>query len=150
MPTPARPDVRHIVATHIHDLIALTLGANRDAAETANGRGLRAARLSTIKAYIARRLGNSDLSIGEVAMRQRVTPRYVQMLFETEGTTFSEFVLYARLSRAYRMLTDPRSANRLIISVALDVGFQDLSYFNRTFRRCFGDTPSGVRAAALD
>jgi transcriptional regulator GlxA family with amidase domain len=50
--------------------------------------------------------------------------------------------------RAHQMLTDPRLANRPVISVAFDTGFQDLSYFNRTFRRRFGGTPSEVRAAA--
>jgi AraC-like DNA-binding protein len=139
---------RHLAATHIRDLIALALGATRDATEIANGRGLRAARLSAIKAHIADRAARPDLTIGEIALRQRVTPRYVQMLFEAEGTTFSEFVLNTRLMRAHQMLTDPRLANRPVISVAFDTGFQDLSYFNRTFRRRFGGTPSEVRAAA--
>jgi AraC-like DNA-binding protein len=30
--------------------------------------------------------------------------------------------------------------------VAFDAGFGDLSYFNRVFRRCYGSTPSEVRA----
>jgi AraC-like DNA-binding protein len=143
----SEPNVRHLTALHIRDLIALALGATRDATELANGRGLRAARLRAIKADIANNLGRPNLTIGEVALRQRVTPRYVQMLFEAEGTTFSEFVLNTRLLRAHRMLANPSFAGRPIISVALDAGFQDLSYFNRTFRRRFGDTPSGVRAA---
>jgi hypothetical protein len=33
----------------VHDLTALALGASRDAAEIAKGRGLRAARLNAIK-----------------------------------------------------------------------------------------------------
>jgi AraC-like DNA-binding protein len=147
---PTKPDVRHLVVSHVHDLIALALGATRDAAETAKGRGLRAARLSAIETYIARHLGEANLSIQRIAARNGVTPRYVQMLFETKGTTFSEFVRDSRLLRAHRMLTDPRYLRRSIISVALEAGFQDLSYFNRTFRRRFGDTPSGVRAAASD
>lgn len=148
MPTLGKPDVRHLAAAHIRDLIALTLGTTRDAAEIANGRGLRAARMHAIKVDIAEHVCRPNLSIGEIALRQRVTPRYVQMLFESEGTTFTEFVLGARLVRAHRMLTDPRLAGRPIISVALDTGFQNLSYFNRTFRRRFGGTPSEVRAAA--
>lgn len=147
MPNLGDPDTRHLAAAHMRDLIALALGATRDAAEVAKGRGLRAARLRAIKADIADGFARPGLSIDEIAVRQRVTPRYVQMLFETEGTTFTEFVLDARLLHAHRMLTDPRLADRPIISVALDSGFQDLSYFNRTFRRRFGDTPSGVRAS---
>jgi AraC-like DNA-binding protein len=140
------PEVRHLVATQIHDLIALAVGASRDGAEIARGRGLRAARLRAIKADIAASLHRANLSVDELAASQRVTPRYVQMLFESEGTTFTQFVLAERLLRARRMLTDPRLADRSITSVAFDVGFQDLSYFNRTFRRRFGATPSDVRA----
>jgi AraC-like DNA-binding protein len=70
------------------------------------------------------------------------------MLFENEGTTFSEFARNARLSRAYRMLRDPRFADRSISTIAFEAGFSDLSYFNKVFRRRFGGTPSDVRAAS--
>jgi AraC-like DNA-binding protein len=43
------------------------------------------------------------------------------------------------------MLCDPRLAARSISSVAFEVGFGDLSYFNRAFRRRYGATPSEVR-----
>jgi AraC-like DNA-binding protein len=124
------------------------MGATRDAAEIAKGRGLRVARLRAIKADIAERLAGPDLSVETVALRQRVSPRYVQMLFEQEGTTFSQYVIGQRLARAYRMLTDPRLADRSITSVAFDAGFGDLSYFNRMFRRCYGGTPSEVRESS--
>src|SRR5215813_10112054 len=41
--------LRQLVVTHVHDLVALALGASRDAAEVAKVRGLRAARLHAIK-----------------------------------------------------------------------------------------------------
>jgi AraC-like DNA-binding protein len=74
-----------------------------------------------------------------------LTPRHVHRLFEAEGTTFSQFVLGERLARACRMLTDPRFARQTITEIALAAGFGDLSYFNRTFRRRYGVTPSEVR-----
>ena len=83
-----------------------------------------------------------------MAARQRVTPRYVQLLFESEGTTFSQFVLEQRLARAHRMLGDPRCAAWTIIAIAFTAGFGDVSYFNRAFRRRYGATPSDVRAHA--
>jgi AraC-like DNA-binding protein len=141
-------ELQSLAVTHVYDLFALALGATREAAEIANGRGVRAARLRAIKMDLAANLGRADLSITAVAARHGVTPRYVQMLFEIDGTTFSQFLLGQRLDFAYRMLTGPRFADRPIGSIAFDVGFNDLSYFNRTFRRRFGATPSDVRAAA--
>jgi AraC-like DNA-binding protein len=136
------------VVAHIHDLIALSIGAARDAAAAAEDRGVRAARLRVIKADTARNLADCELTVTAIAARQRVTPRYVHKVFESEGVTFSEFVLGRRLAAAYRLLTDPRFDYRAIASVAFDCGFADLSYFNRTFRRRYSATPSEVRAGA--
>ncbi|SRR5579871_1144135 len=142
------PALQRLVAIHVYDLVALAIGATRDAALIAEGRGVRAARLGAMKAYIAANLSDSDLSAASVAARQGVTPRYVHKLFEDEGVTFSKFVLSRRLERAHRMLTDPRFACRTISSLAFDVGFGDLSYFYRTFRRRYDATPSEVRQSA--
>ncbi len=144
----ATPQLRRAASTHIHDLAALAIGATGDAAEIAAVRGVRAARLVAIKADIAANIGSGDLSIDLIATKQGITPRYVRKLFEGEATTFSDFVLDRRLSRAYAMLTDWRCLERTISSIAFDCGFSDLSYFNRTFRRRYGLTPSGVREIA--
>jgi len=144
----ATPALRRLVVTQIYDLVALTIGATRDAAEIAEGRGVRAARLGAIKADIAERLAQDDLTVAAVASRQRISESYVRKLFESEGSSFSEWVLGERLIRAHRMLTDPRFAGRSITSVAFDAGFGDVSYFNRSFRRRFGATPSEIRAEA--
>lgn len=143
----ATPELRRLVVVHVYDLVALTIGATRDAAALAEGRGVRAARLRAIKADIAENVGHCDLSVTAVAARQRVTARYVQKLFETEGTTLSQFVLAQRLRGAHRMLTDPRRAGRTITAIAFEAGFGDLSYFNRAFRRLYAASPTDVRNA---
>jgi len=148
-PALSSADVARLVVTQIYDLAALTMGATREAAEIAKGRGLRVARMSAMKVDITEKLASPNLSVEEVAKRQGVSSRYVQMLFEQEGTTFSQYVISQRLLRAHRMLTDPRFADRSITSLAFDAGFGDLSYFNRAFRRCYGGTPSEIRAAAI-
>jgi AraC-like DNA-binding protein len=144
----ADPVIARKVASHLSDLVALALGAAGDAAEIARGRGLRAARLSAIKSDIAASLTDPALSLGAIAARQGVTPRYVRMLFETEGMSFTEYVLGQRLYRAYRMLCDPSRTRHTIGMIAFESGFGDLSYFNRTFRLRFGETPSDIRRAA--
>ena len=141
------PELCRLAVSHIHDLIAATVGATRDGLAIAKGRGIRAARLRAIMADIAANLGDWELTAAAVAQRQRVTPRYIHKLFESEGLTFSAFVVDRRLSRAHRLLSDPRLGDRSISTVAFDVGFGDLSYFNRVFRRRYDATPSEIRQA---
>jgi AraC-like DNA-binding protein len=142
------PQLRHLFATHVHDLVALTIGASRDSAEIARGRGLAAATLNAAKRDIGRGLDGEEVSIVSVAGRLGVTPRYLQMLFEAEGTTFTEYVVAQRLARAHRMLSDPRFLDHSVTTIAFEVGFGHLSYFNRVFRRAYSATPSEVRASA--
>ena len=142
----AAPDLQHMMAGHIFDLIAVTVGATRDAEQEAQAGGLRAARLTAIKQDIGRSLDRPDLSVAALAQRHGCTPRLVQRLFEAEGSTFTEYVLAKRLGRAYRMLTDPRRRADKISALALDCGFSDVSYFNRVFRRQYGTAPSDIRA----
>ena len=144
---PDTADVSHLSVDHVFDLAALAVGATRDAAHVAETRGLRAARLNAIKSDALKNLASPHLSIDDVAVRLRISPRYIQLLFQDEDTTFSEFVLRQRLRRAWRMLTNPNLADRSITSVAFDCGFGDSSYFNRTFRRQYGCTPSDARTS---
>jgi AraC-like DNA-binding protein len=140
--------LQQLFAAHVCDLVALAVGATRDATELAQARGLRAARLQAIKADIARRFHDESLSVTDVARHHGVTPRYVHMLFESEGRTFSEFLIEQRLTQAHCMLTDPHFAARTISAIAFEVGFANLSYFNRLFRRRYGASPSDIREAA--
>ena len=141
----ATPEFRRTAVNHLHDLVALALGSAHDASGLAGGRGVPAARLRMAKAYIIENSNRRDLSVGGVAAHLGLTPRNLQRLFEGEGTTFSEFLLSQRLSRAHRMLTEPRLAQSAVGAIAYDAGFGDLSYFNRSFKRRFGATPRDIR-----
>jgi AraC-like DNA-binding protein len=139
---------QHAISEHIHDLLALTIGASREAAEIAGGRGVSAARLRAVKDDILANLGHRGLSIDTLAKQHGISPRYIRKLFDGDGMTFSEFVLHRRLERAHKVLTDPRFDHLTISAIAFETGFGDLSYFNRVFRRQYGVTPSDVRNAA--
>lgn len=141
----ATSPLRQLAVAHLHDLLALALGAPLDVAELAKGRGVKAAQLREAKAYIASNSSRKDISIASAATHLGVTPRYLQRLFEADGTTFSSFLLSQRLKRAHRLLCEPQFAERAVNSIANHVGFGDLSYFNRCFRRVYGVTPSEVR-----
>jgi AraC-like DNA-binding protein len=143
----ATPELRHVAVTHTYDLLAVALGATRDATEIAYGRGMRAARLRAAKGFIARQIARHDLSVRNVAAHLGVTPRYVHMLFESEGLSITKFIVERRLARAHDMLLDPHMKERTISVIAFAAGFTDLSHFNRSFRRHFGKTPSDTRRA---
>src|SRR5437016_5781406 len=138
------PELELAVVGHVHDLLAVTLGAAPDGVELARTRGVRAARLCAVKKDVIRNL-DGKLSISAVAARHRLTPRTVQMLFEDSGTTFTAFVREQRLLRAGAMLVSPRFDHMRIGEIAFDVGFGDLSYFTRAFSRRFGRPPGEAR-----
>ena len=139
----ADPRLVRLYVTHVYDLISLAIGATEEGRQIANQRGVRAARREAIKADLTRDPG---VSLDRLAAQQGVSPRYVQMLFEEAGTTFSEFALERRLDAARSMLTSPRYETWSVTSIALEAGFGDVSYFNRRFKRRFLMTPSDVRA----
>lgn len=144
------PELRRLAATHVHDLVAMAIGASRDGAAVAGDRGVRAARFAAVKADIMAHAGDHDLTLAAVAARHRISPRSIQLLFESEGITFSQFVLEQRLARAHRMLIDSRHKASTVSAIAWAAGFGDLSHFNRNFRRRYGATPSDLRAAQTE
>jgi AraC-like DNA-binding protein len=144
----ADPALRDVAVTHIYDLVALALGAKPDAHELAENRGLRAARQTAILRAIEGRSGDPGLSASAVAAAFGITPRYVHLLLEETGKSFSHHVLERRLQRAAALLRGPRWRERRIADVALAAGFTDLSYFSRAFRRRYGATPSDIRRRA--
>ncbi len=60
------------------------------------------------------------------------------------GMTPHQFVLRTRLHRAAVRI---RRSDELISAIAFDAGFNDLSTFNRRFRRVMGVSPSAYRAS---
>jgi AraC-like DNA-binding protein len=135
-----------LVGDHLIDLTAFTLRAVAN--DAARDDGVAAARRSTILREIERRSSDPGLSAITIALLLGVTPRYVHLLLEETGKSFTHHVLKRRLEKAAALLRDPRWRHRKIANVAAVAGFTDLSYFNRAFRRRFAATPSDLRAAA--
>jgi len=137
-----------VIVDHIGDLMALIVGAGGESAAIAAVRGLAAGRLSAAKAHIREHAGLMELSAESVAADQGISQRYLRQLFEAEDQSFTSYLLQQRLSQAHALLTSPRFAAEPISRIAFGVGFGDLSYFNRVFRRRYDCTPKDVRAEA--
>jgi AraC family transcriptional regulator len=61
------------------------------------------------------------------------------------GVTPHQYLVRSRLRRAAGLLADPA---RSVTDIALDVGFDDLSNFVRSFRRAAGVSPGAFRRAS--
>jgi AraC-like DNA-binding protein len=133
------------VETTLIDLIALTLGAQRDVAEIARLRGLRAVRLQAILRAIKVGYADPAFSVRSVAQKLGLSPRYVNDLLQESGLSLSERVMELRLQQARAMLADARHDRLKIVEIAYACGFSEVSYFNRSFRRRFGDSPTRYR-----
>lgn len=140
------PEEEATVSAHLMDLAVMLLGPRRDAAELAKQNGVRAARRRAVQADIAANLAEPQLSLRWIAQRHGLSEAYVRTLFYHEGTSFTDHVLQARLDLVCRMLRDPGQTGQTIAALALMAGFGDISWFNQTFRRRFGMTPSDMRA----
>jgi AraC-like DNA-binding protein len=129
----------------IRELLAHIINPAGDLARSGAYGGIKAARLQAVLRDIALRVADPRLSAAAVGRRLGLSERYVQLLMEGAGFSFSAYVRELRLDRARQMLRDPLLADKRIIDVCELAGFSDLSYFNRAFRMRFGQTPKDAR-----
>ncbi|MET0678055.1 MAG: AraC family transcriptional regulator [Bradyrhizobium sp.] len=129
---------------HLTDLVGHFIETTTMAGKRAAG-GVSIARIDLMKADVLGKLDRSDLSIDEIAVANGLTRRQVQRIFASSGTTFTEFVLEQRLLLSRRLLLGEPARHRKISDIAFAVGFNDLSYFHRTFKKRFGSTPSDIQ-----
>lgn len=144
-PTLVRPDILTHAADTIIDLIGLAIGVKGDAAGLAQARGLRAARLQAILDQISRRFTDPAFSVLDIAVRLQISPRYIQDLLQETGESFTERVIELRLQKARKLLASDRGNLLKVTEVAMSCGFNEVSYFHRSFRRRFGATPVQYR-----
>jgi AraC-like DNA-binding protein len=137
-----------LAAQHIRDLALHALGARGETHALVRERGVRAARQSAVLDAIVTRASEPDLDPARVAAQLGMSPRYLHRLLEPSGRSFAQHLLQCRLDRAAAILRNPDGARFKIGEIATQAGFSDISHFNRSFRRKFGDTPYGVRVRA--
>jgi AraC-like DNA-binding protein len=96
-----------------------------------------------VRRFVEENLDDPALGATCLARRFAVSARFVHMVFASLSTTAARFVLERRLCAAATALrADPAVR---ISEVALRVGFSDLSYFCRAFRRRFGTSARSYR-----
>lgn len=101
--------------------------------------------LQKARAYINAHY-TSDLSLAGLAKNANLSiPRFAVRYKQTFGVSPIEYLIRLRMERACFLLQD---ANLNIGQVAREVGYGNLHYFSRLFRKRFGQSPKRFRALA--
>ncbi|XYH99315.1 helix-turn-helix domain-containing protein [Sorangium sp. So ce1128] len=86
------------------------------------------------------------ISLAQLARHARVSASHLSYLFKSSlGMSFKPFLGWLRVERAKQLL---ESSRQRITDVAIAVGFADLSYFEKLFRRLVGVSPRVYRRQA--
>lgn len=87
---------------------------------------------------------HEQVTLTDLAREAAMSPYHFLRTFrEVVGVTPYQYVLRTRLHRAAVLL---RRSSAPISTIAFDAGFNDLSTFNRRFRRLMGSSPRAYRA----
>ena len=86
---------------------------------------------------------NEQIMLSELASLFHMHPNYFSSLFKNEtGTTVRDYILNIRIKKAKELMKDN---NYKIIDIAIAVGYQDASHFNRAFKNITGMSPNRYR-----
>ena len=99
-------------------------------------------KMKTVLKYMENNYADK-ITIAEIAKLVNFSESHFMRYFkETIGTSFIDYLKDYRLTMAARLL---KSSDSQILNIAIDVGFDNLSYFNRSFKAKYGVTPRKYR-----
>ena len=108
--------------------------------------GLAQQYLRNIQDYLLEHLHEEALSPNSVAQANRISVRYLHMLFAPTGHSVSAWIQEQRLSRCRAALEDPAFDGCTLAEIGWHWGFKDPAQFSRAFKAHFGMSPRDWRA----
>jgi len=86
---------------------------------------------------------NREIKLSQLANLYFLNPQYLCRLFKNKtGTNFSSYVNKVRIDHARRLLS---ATGDDITDISMQVGFNNVTYFNRLFKKLVGATPGEYR-----
>ena len=131
------------------EFLVASLAAEGSPAALGGAGAARAAHLHRICQTIETLLADPDLTLGQVANEDGISPRYLQKLFASAGQSFSTYLRTRRLERCRLDLTSPMCAGLSISEICFRWGFNGSAHFSRAFKDQYGVSPREYRRASL-
>ena len=101
-------------------------------------------KLKDVLSYIRKNI-DKNITLEELAQVSGMSPRYFCRVFKSmTGRTPIEYVNYYRIETASQMLI---TTGESVTDIALNCGFNDMSYFSKMFKKLKGISPSKFRQA---
>jgi AraC-like DNA-binding protein len=102
-------------------------------------------RLQVIYKYLEENF-QQRVDVNEVAALAHLsTPAFCRYFKKNTGITFTDFVNQFRISQSKKILLQ----NKSVTDACYESGFENLSYFNKTFKKLAGENPSRFRKRHL-
>ncbi|GAE28838.1 response regulator transcription factor [Alkalihalobacillus hemicellulosilyticus] len=99
-------------------------------------------KLEEVKEYIDVNYSHSTISLGQLSQQFYVSKEYLSKAFKKEfGVNVTEYIMQLRMEKAKVLIVDEKIK---IKNVAEMVGYEDVSYFYRVFKKYHGVTPGQV------
>lgn len=140
---------RPVIATHLGDAVVdlVTAAFAQQMQRLIDPASATAHRtvVEQVRRFIDERLQDPGLTSKMVADAHFVSVRYLQKVFEAEGTSVSNLIRTRRLERCRRDLTDPACQHLSIAQIGSRWGFPDAAHFSRLFRSTYGQSPREFR-----
>lgn len=103
--------------------------------------------LKNILGYISQNY-NKKISLNDISKNVDLTPQYICRFFkEMTGYTLSDYINHYRIETSSTLL---KVSSLSITDIALECGYENISYFNRVFKRHVGCTPTEFKINALN
>jgi two-component system response regulator YesN len=91
--------------------------------------------------YIDSNLQNNELDLELISKNVFVNSSYLTKIFKKEmGLTVTNYITSARIQKAKKLLASGKSIT--ISGVSENVGYSDVSYFSKCFKKYTGISPS--------
>lgn len=102
--------------------------------------------ISKLRDLVLDNLADADFGVQQMSVQVGMSVSVLyRKLRALTGTTINDFVKTIRMQRALQLV---ESGNYQVSEVAMQVGFEDVKYFSKEFRKVHGKTPSQFKGQA--